>query len=167
MPLTTPPRGTTARRSDARPLVLAAVGFLASGLVVAAIIVLVTRGASAPRTYTPFPAGQAASLKANLKDGGPFYYPDPFKGRRDILFALENGQVVALADHPWQRDDCTVRWRGSIDRFVDCDGNRYVSTDLPRYKSTIGDHGSAKGAFLVDLRTLLPPPGLAQSPPSS
>ena len=163
MPVTTP-RGTTARRSDARPLAIAAVAFVAAGLVVAAIIVLVTRGAATPRTYKPFPAGQAASLKATLKDGGPFFYPDPLHGKRNILFALENGQVVALADHPWQREGCSVRWRGSVNRFEDCDGNRYVSTDLPRYKASIGDHGSAKGAFLVDLRTVLPPPDLQQAP---
>ncbi|HEX4778178.1 MAG TPA: hypothetical protein VFW74_15485 [Acidimicrobiia bacterium] len=166
MPVT-PPRGTTARRSDTKPLVIAAVAFVAAGLVVAAIIVAVTRGAATPKTYAPFPAGQAASLKATLNDGGPFFYPDPLKGKRNLLFALEDGHVVALADHPWQRAGCSVRWRGSINRFEDCDGNRYVSTDLPRYKTSIGDHGSAKGAFLVDLRTLLPPPGLQQAPPSS
>ena len=59
--------------------------------------------------------------------------PDPFGGNRNILLALEGGKVVALSDIVPGSKDCRVRWRGSINSFVDCHDDKLKSTDLERY----------------------------------
>jgi hypothetical protein len=146
------------RRSDVKPLVIAAVGAVVLGIVAAVLILIATGRGNAPSKPRPFAAGLEHSIRNDVETGGPVFYPDPFRGYRSILFALENDRLVALATHVWNRTGCTVRWRGSINRFVDCDGNRLASQQLPRYPYTVPSTGAAKNAVLVDVRTLLPPP---------
>jgi hypothetical protein len=148
-----------ARRGDVKPLIFAAIGAIAIGAVVAGLIVYATRGRQ-PTKLAPFPAGLEQSIRNDVRQGGPVYYPDPFGGHRSIWFALEHDQLVALAGRTWERADCTVRWRGSLDAFVDCDGNRLTSEQLPRYPSSVPTTGADKGAVLVDVRRLLPPPSV-------
>ena len=66
--------------------------------------------------------------------------------------------MVALSDIKPGTKDCRVRWRGSIDSFVDCNDAKIQSTDLARYQSEVGEIGANKGELLVDLRRLEPAP---------
>jgi hypothetical protein len=149
---------SSTRRSDVKPLIIAAITAIAMGVVVAALILYATGRGNAPTKPAPFAAGLERTIRNDVKSGGPVFYPDPFRGYRSILFALEQGRLVALATHTWNRNNCTVQWRGTLDRFVDCDGNRLTSDQLPRYPYIVPSTGAAKGAALVDVRTLLPPP---------
>ena len=119
-----------ASRSDAKLLLVATGAVVLAGLLVAAVLLLATGRASSPTKYQPFDAGVASSIKQQLKDGGPYFVPDPFGGNRNILLALEGGQVVALSDIVPGTKDCRVRWRGSINSFVDCHDDKLKSTDL-------------------------------------
>src|SRR5688572_2867762 len=85
-------------RSDARFVAFSAVSVVVAGLLVAGALLLAVREDAGPRVYRPFQAGNAVELKAELREGGPFFIPDPFGGRRSILLALEDGDVVALVN---------------------------------------------------------------------
>jgi hypothetical protein len=148
-----------ASRSDARLLLVAAGSVVLAGLLVAAVLLLATSRASSPTKYKPFPAGDASSIKSQLKDGGPYFFPDPFGGDRNILLAIEGGKVVALSDILPGTKSCRVRWRGSVDSFVDCHDDKVKSSDLARYRAEIGLIGSNKGELLIDLRHREPAPG--------
>jgi hypothetical protein len=147
------------QRSDAKLLLVAAGGVIVAGLLVAAVLLLATGRASSPTKYVAFPAGDATAIRKDLADGGPFFYPDPFGGNRSILLALEDGKIVALSDLKPGTEDCRIRWRGSIDSFVDCHGDEIDSTELARYQSEIGQVGDNEGELLIDLRRKLPAPG--------
>lgn len=148
-----------ASRSDAKLLVVAAGSVVLAGVLVAAVLLLTTSRASSPTKYEPFPAGVASSIKSQLKDGGPYFFPDPFGGDRNILLAIEDGKVVALSDVLPATKSCRVRWKGSVNAFVDCHDDKVQSTDLARYRTEIGLVGADKGELLIDLRHREPPPG--------
>jgi hypothetical protein len=145
-------------RSDAKILIVAAAGVVAAGVLVAAVLLLATGQAVSPKKYKAFPAGDATAIRKDLKDGGPYFYPDPFGGNRNILLAIEDGKIVALSDVKPGTKACRVRWRGSIDSFVDCNDAKIASTDLARYQTEIGLIGANKGELLVDLRKREPAP---------
>jgi hypothetical protein len=150
-----------ASRSDAKLLVVATGAIVLAGLLVAAVLLLATGRASSPTRYQPFPAGVASSIKSELKDGGPYFFPDPFGGNRNILLAIEGGKVVALSDILPGTKDCRVRWRGSIDSFVDCHDDKLESNQLDRYRTEIGLTGANKDELLIDLRHREPAPSAA------
>jgi hypothetical protein len=139
-------------RSDARILIVATVAVVFAGLVVAAVLLIASGEGGSPSKYQPFEAGSAHALKSQLEDGGPFYVADPFGGDRSILFALEDGKVVALSTIAPGTTNCVVRWKSSIDRFVDCHGARYTSSELDRFQTSQPVVGPEKGLLLVDLR---------------
>jgi hypothetical protein len=145
-------------RSDAKLLIVAAGGVIAAGLLVAAVLLLATGRAASPTKYEPFDAGVAVSIHNDLKDGGPYFVPDPFGGDRSILLAIEDGEIVALADIVPGTKDCRVRWRGSIDSFVDCNDDKIQSDELARYVSEVGKIGANKGELFIDLRHKEPAP---------
>ena len=128
-------------RSDTKLLLVAAGAVILAGVLVAAVLLLASSRASSPTKYVSFPAGDATAIRKDLKSGGPFFFPDPFGGNRNILLAIEGGQVVALSDVKPGTKDCRVRWRGSIDSFVDCHDDTVRSSELARYQSEIGEVG--------------------------
>ena len=150
-----------ASRSDAKILIVATGAVILAGLLVAAVLLLAMRRDSGPTEYVPFDLGPASSIKRGLKDGGPYYVPDPFGGNRTILMAIEGGKVVALSDIVPGSKSCRVRWRGSIDSFVDCHDDKLRSGELDRYRIEIGQIGSTKGELLIDLRHKDPAPAPA------
>jgi hypothetical protein len=141
-----------ASRSDAKILIFATGGVIVAGLLVAAVLLLATSRDSGPTKYAPFAAGLNTAIKQQLKDGGPFFYPDPFGGDRNILLGLEGGRVVALSDVLPNTTSCRVKWRGSINSFVDCHGDKLSSSQLARYQTDVGVAGADKGQLLIDLR---------------
>ena len=154
------PSGVALQRSDAKILLVAAGAVIVAGVLVAAVLLFATSRGGGPKTgaYAAFPAGDATAIRTDLKQGGPYFYPDPFGGNRNILLALEDGKVVALSDTLPGTKDCRVRWKGSIDSFVDCHNDKVKSTELARYQSEVGEVGANKGELLVDLRHREPAP---------
>jgi hypothetical protein len=150
-----------ASRSDARILIYATAAVVLAGLLVAAVLLFATGRDAGPTKYAPFAAGYASAIKHQLQDGGPFFYPDPFGRDRNVLLALEDGKVVALSDVLPNTTSCRVRWRGSLNSFVDCHGDKLTSQELARFETEIGTAGSSKGLLLIDLRHEQPPPAPA------
>ena len=146
-------------RSDTRLLLVSAAAVLFAGVLVAVVLLFATSQGGTLNKNRPFYAGLASDIKASLKDGGPYYVPDPFGGHRSILFALENDQIVALSTVLPGTTDCAITWKGRIDRFVDCHGDQHRSFDLDRYEDFIDPAGQNKGILFVDLRKKLPAPG--------
>jgi hypothetical protein len=146
-------------RSDTRLLLISAGAVLFAGVLVAVVLLFATSQGGSVNKNQPFYAGLATDIKASLRNGGPYYVPDPFGGHRSILFALENGQIVALSTVLPGTKDCAIRWKGQIDRFVDCHGDRHRSFDLDRYEDFIDPAGQNKGILFVDLRKKLAAPG--------
>jgi hypothetical protein len=148
-------------KSDTRLLLGATLAVLVAGVLVAVVLLFATGQGGSPKTYRPFAAGLASAVKQDLRDGGPYYYPDPFGGQHSILFALEDGKIVALATQLPGTDDCIVKWKAPLERFVDCHGDRHVSQELDRYESYVDPAGENKGILFVDLRHKIPAPGTA------
>jgi hypothetical protein len=153
-----------AERSDTRLLIGAGAAAVLAGVLVAVVLLLATSRADQPDEYRPFVAGPENERRENLREEGPFYFPDPFGGKKSILFALEGDNVVALMTHTADDRDCRVNWRGRIDSFVDCDGNRLRSDQIGRYETTIERRGGVGRVVVVDLRTELPPPAPTGAP---
>ena len=139
-------------RSDTRLLLTAAGAVLLAGVLVAVVLLFATGRGGSPNKNQPFYAGLASDIKATLKDGGPYYVPDPFGGQRSILFALEGGNIVALSTVLPGTTDCHIKWKAQLDRFVDCHGGRHRSEELDRYYDFIDPAGENKGILFVDLR---------------
>jgi hypothetical protein len=146
------------QRSDAKLLLVATGAVIVAGLLVAAVLLLATGRASSPTKYTAFPAGDVRAIRTDLKDGGPFFFADPFGGNRSILMALEDGKIVALSATKPGTKDCQVRWRGSIDSFVDCNDDKLRSDQLERFQSSVAEAGKYQGELLIDLRFKEPAP---------
>jgi hypothetical protein len=145
-------------RRDTRLLIIAGACALGAGLALAALILFATSQGGSPSRYRPFNAGLASDIETKVKQGGPYFTPDPFGGSRTVMWAVEHGKVVALSITLPGTKDCAVRWKGRIDSFVDCHGNRVRSEQLDRFPSTVSTASDTKGALLVDLRRLEPPP---------
>jgi hypothetical protein len=150
-------------RSDTKLLLVAAGAVILAGVLVAAVLLLATGRAASPTKYRPFDAGVAKSIRTDLKDGGPYFYADPFGGNRSILLALEGGRIVALPDIRPGTKDCRVRWKGSIDSFVDCHDQKLTSRELDRYRAEVAEVGDSKGELIIDLRHKDPAPAPADS----
>jgi hypothetical protein len=151
-------------KADTRLLVTAAMSVLVAGVLVAVVLLFATGRGGSPTKVRPFAAGLASAIRTDLRDGGPYYFPDPFGGHKSILFALENGHIVALATQLPGTTDCVVKWKGSVDRFVDCHGNRHTSVELDRYRAFVDPVGENKGILFVDLRHKLPAPRPGTAP---
>ena len=145
-------------RDDTRILVFATLLVVVAGVLVALVLLLATGRASSPTKYEPFEAGAARDIERLLKEGGPYYVPDPFGKERSIMFALEDGEVVALSTTLPGTEDCVVFWRDSRKAFVDCNDDRHQSTDLARYETATRTPENGNSLLYVDLRKRIPPP---------
>jgi hypothetical protein len=143
------------RRRDTGILIVATASVLAAGLVIAAGILLVTARAKSPSVSGPIPFGYAKSLKAKVKTGGPVAYAGT-TGDTGFWLAIENGELVALKIRRPGTAGCNVRWAGSVDSFLDCNGKRVRMDQLARYPTEIPKRGDDKGILLVDLRHTIP-----------
>jgi hypothetical protein len=151
-------------RTDTRLLLGAGAAAVLAGVVVAVVLLLATSRADSPTKYEPFAAGPEQERRDNLREEGPFYFPDPFGGSKSILFTLEGDNIVALMTHTPDGDDCRVNWRGRIESFVDCHGNRLRSEEVGRYQTTIESRRGTGRVVVVDLRKELPAPAPASAP---
>jgi hypothetical protein len=145
-------------RDDTRILVFATLLVVVAGALVALVLLLATGQGGSPTKYEPFDAGAARDIERLLKEGGPYYVPDPFGGNRSILFALEGGEVVALSNVVPGTKDCVVNIKNEGKSFVDCNGDRLRSGELDRYLITIERRPNTNDEMFVDLRTKEPAP---------
>lgn len=146
-----------ARRSNTGLLIVGTLLVLVVGLVIAAAILLVTGRAKTPKMEGLIRFGQAESLEKKARAGGPFAYAGS-TGDTGFWVALEDGELVALKIRKPGTTDCNVIWRGSRDRFEDCDGKAIRMDQLARYPVEIPKRGETRGQFLVDLSGNIPPP---------
>ena len=150
-------------KADTRLLLTATLSVLVAGALVAVVLLFATGQGGSPTKVEPFAAGLATAIRSDLRDGGPYYFPDPFGKKQSLLFALENGKIVALATQLPGTTDCVVKWKASVDRFVDCHGVRHTSEELDRYDVYVDPDGQNKGILFVDLRHKLPAPQIPTS----
>jgi hypothetical protein len=148
------------RKGDTRVIVLASLGVLVFGLVVAGVILAVTGRAKTPVIRGPIPFGVANSIRQKAKDGGPFAYAGN-RGDDGFWVTVEGGKLVALKIQKPGVKGCNVVWRGSKDTFVDCNGNPVRVNQLARYPTSTPKTGRNKGLFLVDLSRTIPAPAPA------
>jgi hypothetical protein len=144
-------------RDDRRLLILSTAAVIVAGLLIAGAILAVTSRASPPKVTKPVAFGDAKSLHERIADGGPVAYAGT-TGDTGFWLALEDGKLVALKIRKPGTNDCNVRWRGSINSFVDCEGKKIRIDQLARYPTSIPASGDDKGLLLVDLRRTIPPP---------
>jgi hypothetical protein len=145
------------RRSDTRVLVLVTLGVVVFGLLVAGTILVVTGRAKNPDIKGSVPYGLAKTLRQQVEDGGPYAFAGK-TGDTGFWIAIEHGKLVALKIEKPGTTDCHVRWRGSINSFVDCHNRKIRVDHLARYPTRIPKSGSQKGLWLVDVSGSIPPP---------
>ncbi|HUF85062.1 MAG TPA: hypothetical protein VMQ81_10770 [Acidimicrobiia bacterium] len=148
-------------RDDLRLLLFAGSAVVLAGVAVAVLLVFSTgrEGGGTAQTPQPFEAGLASNIEASLRDEGPYYIADPFGGDDSIVFALEDGEVVALAVNQSDLPNCSVKWKDQFDRFV-CGEQRFDSTELERFDVTVPQAGPDEGLLVIDVRTRLPAPAV-------
>lgn len=161
------PAPARATSSDVRFLLTTAAAIVVIGLSIAAILWVLSRRGGDPGEqrvdYRAFSAGQASALRRQVAEGGPVFHADLLAGSKGFWLDTESGSLVALSVNAPGKDGCVVRWRGSVDRYEDCDGARYRSEQLARFTANVPRRGEQAGQFLIDLRRLQPPPA---SPPA-
>jgi hypothetical protein len=145
-------------REDRPVIIVATIAVIAAGLLVAAVLLFATGRGGSPEAYEPFEAGAVQSIRSNLKDEGPYFVPDPFGGDRNILFAIEDGQVVALSNVVPNTEHCVVNIKNEGKSFVDCNGDRLQSTELARYVTSTRPSSNGTRLLYIDLRKRLSAP---------
>ncbi|MFN8035078.1 MAG: hypothetical protein U0V73_04025 [Acidimicrobiia bacterium] len=146
--------------SDTRLLVFTGAAVLFAGLLVAGLLLLLTRGNAKPREPSTheFVAGSASTIARDLKEGGPYFFPDPFGHHRGVWLTLEDGRIVAIQQHVTGDTGCTIRWRGSVGSFVECRGRKISSRSVDRYRARVATSGANKGALILNLAVVEPAP---------
>jgi hypothetical protein len=147
--------GMTSERKDLRLLLITGAAVVVAGLLVAAGI-LVATNTGKPNARKPLALGDAGTLQRSTAKGGPVYFANPFGGT-GFLLALEHNKLVALLPALPAETTCRVRWKGSINSFVDCHNHKVGSTQLARFHTDIPNAGDQQGVLLVDLRRREPP----------
>lgn len=157
-----PPETNRATRGDVRFLVGTVVAIVVAGVSIAAILWVITGGGRTASTrsgeYAAFSPGSADTLTRQVREGGPLFFADPLAGARGLWIDRERHALVAISVNAPGKDECAVRWRGSLDRYEDCDGLLYTSEQLDRFTSSVPTRGKQKGLFVVDLRRTIPAP---------
>lgn len=107
----------------------------------------------------PFFIGLEQALKTHIHEGSPLYFSNPGAGD-GFWLDIEHGQLVGLVlDRMDGPKDCIVKWKDQRDAYIDCNDNELQSTDLDRYKLTIGRrNGSPKTSVYVNLQETEPAP---------
>ena len=145
-------------RSDRNLILVTGGAVVLAGLLFAAVIVFAT-GTSDPagKAEGPLYIGPKRDLIRTLDEGSPLYFANPFGGR-GFWLDRENGALIALDVGRWGDVDCSVKWRGRIGSYVDCNGERLTKDQLARFVVTEVATGTRKGSVLVDLQARRAPP---------
>jgi hypothetical protein len=147
-------------RSDRRLLIVTALALVLAGVLVAVALVVATDNDAAPTSNRRMVyVGPADDLRANINLGSPLYFANPF-GESGFWLDKENGEIVALKLTVPGTADCSVKWKGAPQSYVDCNGDLVDSRDLDRYEVIRLRSGTRKGGIVVNLREIEPAPGL-------
>jgi hypothetical protein len=144
-------------RSDTRVTIIVVLGILVFGLIVAGAILVISGRAKNPDIKGSVPYGLAKTLREQVEDGGPYAFAGK-TGDSGFWIDIEHGQLIALKIKKPGTTDCNVRWRGSINSFVDCHDQKIRVDQLARFPTKIPTSGSQKGLWLVDVSGTIPPP---------
>lgn len=145
-------------RRDVPLILMSAVIVIVAGLLVAGAFLFLLDSGETADPGEPVRIGLAESIRSEVEEGGPFFVADPTGGQRAFWIAEEDGELVALAVGIPDREDCTARWKGRDETFVDCDDVPVETTELDRYRLSVSTAEDDEGALLVHLDTLLPAP---------
>lgn len=147
-------------RSDRNLILVTGGAVVLAGLLFAAVIAFAT-GTSDPagKPEGPLYIGPKRDLLLTLDEGtgSPLYFANPFGGR-GFWLDRENGELTALDVGRWGDVDCSIRWRGRINSYVDCTGERLTKDQLARYDVIEVTIGKRKGGVFVDLASRSAPP---------
>jgi hypothetical protein len=145
-------------RSDRKLMLITGGVVIVAALFFASVLVFAT-GSSEPQSKSngPLYIGPKRDLVTTLNEGSPLYFANPFGGR-GFWLDRENGELIALDVGKWGDVGCSIKWRGRVDSYVDCDGNHLTKDDLARHAVTVVQTGTRKGSVLVDLESVSAPP---------
>lgn len=147
-------------RADRKLIVVTAGAVVVAALLFAAVLVFAT-GSSEPagQDEGPLYIGPKRDLIRTLDEGtgSPLYFANPFGGR-GFWLDREDGALIAFDVGRWGDVDCSVKWRGRIGSYVDCNGERLTKDQLARFAVTEVTTGKRKGAVFVDLESRTAPP---------
>lgn len=153
-------------RSDRKLIFITSAVLIGAGLFFASVLVFATRTTSPNRADGPLYVGPKSDIVLKLDEGSPLYFANPFGGR-GFWMDRESGELVALDVGTYADPDCSIRWRGRVDSYVDCDGNRLTKADMARHPVEVKTSGKQKGGVFVDLEALDPPSGATSSTTSA
>lgn len=146
-------------RSDRTLIFITSGALILAGLFFASVLVFATGGSSPSGSKSgPLYIGNQRDIVVKLDEGSPLYFANPFGGR-GFWIDREGGEIVAFDVGRWESPSCSVRWKGRVDSYVDCDGARLTKADLARHPVTIIARGERKGSVFVDLQEVEAPPG--------
>lgn len=140
-------------RGDTRAFLFAAGTLVVAGLVVAALMLAVTRGNGTPSVQDngPLDIGDNQSIIDQIDEGGPLYFANPFGGD-GFWVATDGDQLVAYVLQVPGRENCNIKWQGRDNTFVDCDRNPVDTAGLEHYSIEVKKKDSAdRGQAYVDL----------------
>jgi hypothetical protein len=148
-------------RGDRKLILVTSGALILAGLFFAAVLVLATN-TSSPTSEAggPLYIGPKSDIIVKLDEGSPLYFANPFGGR-GFWIDREAGELVAFDVGLWGDTECSVRWRGRINTYIDCNGNELSKADLARHPVEVVANGKRKGSVLVDLEVVEAPPGTA------
>ncbi len=146
-------------RADRKLILVTTAALLAAGLFFAGVLVFAT-GTTSPDADGPVPVyiGPESAIEEKLDEGSPLYFANPFGGR-GFWVDRENGVLVAFDVGRFDDPRCSVRWRGRVDSYMDCEGGLLTQAELARRPLTVVATGPRAGSVLVDVDTIEPPPG--------
>jgi hypothetical protein len=146
-------------RSDRKLILVTTAVLVAAGLFFAGVLVFATRTTS-PAADGPVALyiGPEDAIEEKLDEGSPLYFANPFGGR-GFWVDRENGVLVAYDVGRYDNPDCSVRWRGRVNSYMDCEGGLLTQAELGRRPLTVLATGPRAGSVLVDVDVLEPPTG--------
>jgi hypothetical protein len=151
-------------KSDRTLILVTSTALIVAGLFFASVLLLATDSdAPSAADEGPLYIGPQRDLIDQLDEGSPLYFANPFGGR-GFWLDREQGELVAFDVGKPGEVTCSVKWRGRVDSYVDCHGDRLTKADLGRYEVTVVRSGERRGSVLVDLDEVVAPPAAAVSP---
>ena len=87
-----------------------------------------------PTKYEPFSAGPATAIKQQLREGGPYFVPDPFGGNRASCSRSRTARSSRSPTSCPARRTARSAGAARVNRFSDCNGDRVTSEQLDRYR---------------------------------
>lgn len=143
------PQSPPPLRSDARTIVLATLGVLLFGAVVAAgLLYTLHRGGGGPSACGGSVAvGDVSGIREQVEDSGGAYY-QTLGGRCEYWVTKHDGQLVALKARLTDRT-CAVRYRSQNYEFL-CDGSVLRWSELEQWPSQTPKDGPNTNMFVID-----------------